>query len=528
MKSSLAFLQRLSGLTPNFGISQSIFTRGLGLIYFIAIYSWWTQIGGLVGSLGITPAANFIEALKTEYGAAAIWKAPSLFVITGASDAILNVVCVTGLALSVLVIGGLLQGPLLLGLWIIYLSLATTGGVFMGFQWDALLLEAGLLAVLFAPWKIWSGPRRISPRVPRLATGLLWLLIFKLMFLSGFVKLASLDETWWNLSALTFHYETQPIPHTGGWFAHQLPLWLQKTCVGLTYFIELALPFLIFLGRWPRRIAFFGFIGLMIAISATGNYTYFNLLTILLCIPLLDDSMWPKFVRGRLFKEAGEAPEQTPKSRWTWFGVRAAVGIPVLAISVGILTTDIWKGTMRIVKDDVAAGGQSWNPPLSQFRSCNSYGLFRVMTPYRPEIVVEGSYDGRKWFEYQWRWKPDNLDESPPFVAPHQPRLDWQMWFAALVGFDKENPDRQRPRHVYPAWFHYFMQKLLEGEPEVQQLLAHNPFPDQPPNYIRATLYIYEFTSPAERRKTGNWWKRELVDLYYPANSLKPIPQMTY
>lgn len=529
---------RFLGLTPEFGIAQSIFSRGLGLIYLIAIWSWWTQIDGLIGSNGILPAASFVEAAKEQLGGSAIWNAPSLFLITGASDSTLHGFCFLGMALSVLVIAGVLQGPLLLGLWLIYLSLSQVGGVFMGFQWDALLLETGLLATLFAPWRLWSGPRRVSPVVPRLATGLLWFLVFKLMFLSGFVKLASLDDHWWNLTALTFHYETQPIPHVGGWWAHQLPLWLQKTCVGLTYVIELGFPFLIFLGRWPRRIAFFGFTGLMIVIMATGNYTYFNLLTILICVPLLDNSMWPKFVREKLFREPGEAPERKPSVRWTWFGVRAAVGVPLLLFSAGIVLTDTWKGGQRILKDDLQAGGFAWRPPLAQFNSCNSYGLFRVMTPYRPEIAFEGSYDGKKWYEYKWRFKPDDLDEMPPFVAPHQPRLDWQMWFAALVGFDPANP--REPRIVFSGppsfpggdwrarynWVGNLTVRLLENEPEVLQLLEHNPFPNRPPRHIRARLYLYEFTTPAERKKTGNWWKREEIGFYFPA--FPPIPGPTW
>ena len=506
------FVLAATPLKSNFGIAQSVFVRGLGLIYLIAITSWWTQIDGLVGSNGVTPAAPFVEAIKTHYGASAFWNAPSLFLIN-ASDAALHWSCLFGVVLSALVIVGVMQGPSLLALWLIYLSLSTTGNVFMSFQWDALLLETGLLAMLIAPWRrLWVAPRQtLCPS--RWIIGLLWFLAFKLMFLSGFVKIASLDRAWWfpGLSALTFHYETQPIAHVGGWWAHQLPIWVQKLSVALTYVIELVLPFFIFLGRRPRLIAFGGFAGLMVLIIATGNYTYFNLLTILICVPLLDDTLWPKFVRERVFREA-ESQRRSPL-------FLVAVGAPILVTSVSILFVDLVNGCARIRTNNPMATPIQWAPPLAQFHSCNSYGLFRVMTKERPEIIIEGSHDGQTWREYDFRWKPDRLNESPRLVAPHQPRLDWQMWFAALT---------YEYRGGRTQWFHNLMVRLLDGQPEVQQLLGENPFPDRPPTYVRARLYLYTFTTPAERRETGNWWKRELRGEYFPTIYRNTGSNMTF
>lgn len=518
LRPTIRVLNGPAPLPSTFGIAQSVFIRGLGLIYLIAILSWWSQIDGLVGSNGIVPAASYVQAAKSQLGASAFWHTPSLFLFN-ASDPALHWVCLIGAVLSVCVIAGIAQGPSLVGLWIVYLSLTTTGNVFMSFQWDALLLETGLLALIFTPWRLWISPRRVSPSVSRWAVILLWFLLFKLMFLSGFVKIASLDRAWWapELSALTFHYETQPIAHVGGWWAHQLPRWFQQFSVILTYLIEMGLPFLIFLGRRPRLIAFSGFTGLMILIMATGNYTYFNLLTILLCVPLLADSMWPNFVRDRVFRESGGRtdPELKPTLHRVWLGLRLAAGVPLLAISGFILIADVVNGIARISRDDPMATVIRWNPPLAQFHSCNSYGLFRVMTKQRPEIIIEGSNDGRTWLEYGFRWKPDRLNEMPPLVAPHQPRLDWQMWFAALNYQYRPGPRLQ--------WFENLVIRLFQGQPEVQQLLSENPFPNQPPAFIRAKLYDYKFTSPAERRATGNWWKREELGDFLP-----PTPNPLY
>ena len=145
------------------------------------------------------------------------------------------------------------------------------------------------------------------------------------------------------------------------------------------------------------------------------------------------------------------------------------------------------------------------------FQSVNNYGLFRRMTTTRPEIVVEGSVDGRTWLAYEFKWKPGDVHRRPPFVAPHQPRLDWQMWFAALGS-------AQRTRG---QWFLEFSKRLLEGSPDVLALIEHNPFADEPPRFLRATLYDYHFTDWKTRRADGTWWKRQRIRQYLPVVSLE-------
>jgi hypothetical protein len=137
----------------------------------------------------------------------------------------------------------------------------------------------------------------------------------------------------------------------------------------------------------------------------------------------------------------------------------------------------------------------------------NTYGLFAVMTTTRPEIIIEGSNDGKTWLPYEFKYKPGDPRRCPSFVAPHQPRLDWQMWFAALGNY------RQNP------WFGNFCIRLLQGSPDVLALLARNPFPGAPPRYIRAMVFDYQFSNLQEHRAQGIWWRRELMGEYSPVLS---------
>jgi len=377
--------------------------------------------------------------------------------------------------------------------------------------------------------------------------------LFRLMFMSGAVKLLSADPSWWKLTALSFHYETQPLPTWVGWYAHQLPVWFQKISVAIMFGIELAAPFLILCGRRPRQIACGAFALLMLLISLTGNYCFFNLLTVALCVLLLDDTFLLRllpasvaaFLRTRLPSRAESAPQPReagqsapascsdsqptnpssapPEARSyppdaavtfpSWDG--SGVGLWVRTFGVGVLAAFIMvvSGTETAARlfrarnlPQPLLGLLQWVSPL---RTINTYGLFAVMTTTRPEIVVEGSNDRLTWLTYDFKWKPGDPKRRPAFVAPHQPRLDWQMWFAALGDY-RGNP-----------WFVTFLVRLAQGSPEVLALLEENPFPEKPPRYLRAVLYEYHFTDFATRHTTGDWWRRERKGLYCPEIALR-------
>jgi predicted DCC family thiol-disulfide oxidoreductase YuxK len=498
---------------PTYHQVRSIFIRGLGLIYLIAFVSLYNQAPGLIGDRGILPTRELIDAFRDtanyrQIGLQRYALFPTFGWISG-TETFTRFQAGVGIALAVLVVIGVAPAPCLLLLWALYLSLSVLSRVFLNYQWDALLLETGFLAIFFAPLFWLRGLR--GPRPSRTVLWLLRWLLFRLMFLSGAVKLLSGDPTWHDLTALHYHYETQPLPTWVAWHAHHLPAGFQKFSTQVMFFIELGLPFLIFFPRRIRFVAFVAFVLLQLGIALTGNYTFFNLLAILLCISLLDDAMVAKIIPKRWRATGKSSPPQRPAQAGTFrhaIGIVRRVGLAALAAFIVMMSSFLLYGTLRH-----SLNPDSWLAKIyrdiASFRSINSYGLFAVMTTNRPEIIIEGSNDGQAWRAYEFQYKPGALDRRPVFVAPHQPRVDWQMWFAAL-GTYQHNP-----------WFMRFCQALLQGSPPVLELLEKNPFPDAPPKFIRATLYEYHFTTPQERAKTGNWWRREYKGPYCPVLSLK-------
>ncbi len=477
---------------PTYFAARRLFLRALGLIYLIAFISLWVQVDGLIGANGISPLREFLPAAKEQLGTRAPFILPTLCWLNS-SNAFLHFLCGAGALVSLVLIAGFVPIFALIALLVFYLSLTIAGQTFLSFQWDILLLETGFLAIFFAPlgWRINS--RREAP-LSRVGLFLLKLLLFKLMFMSGVVKLTSGDDSWWKLTALDYHYWTQPLPTVLGWWAAQTSEWLKHFCTFAILLVESAVPFLIWT---PRRLRFLAFVLLVsgqIMIALTGNYCFFNLLTIALCFLLLDDA---QIVRR---STRAMVADDNRNQIWQWFGV--AVLIITLPLNAMLLVS--------AVKPEA-----NWPRPIlaiythiEPFRIVNGYGLFRVMTKERNEIVIEGSENGQDWLAYEFKWKPGVLTRAPGWVAPHQPRLDWQMWFAALSSY------QQHP------WFGGLVVQLLKNSHDVTQLLQRNPFPKTPPRYIRAILYDYHFTTMAERGATGAWWKREERGIYLPRVSL--------
>ena len=406
-----------------------------------------------------------------------------------------TLLCGAGVVLSLLL--ALQIAPLfcLILLWVLYLSLSVAGQVFMNFQWDYLLLEVGFLSIFLAPFRLFPSRRYQSPISPWAHFLLLWLL-FRLMFMSGVVKLTSGDESWWNLTALHYHYETQPLPTPLSWWANQLPPWFQSFSTIVMFGIELGAPFLLFAPRRLRLTGVLGLLTLQVLIAMTGNYCFFNLLTVALCLLAVDDACWP-----RIGRRARSRPQVRGAAWPLW------ILVPVVAVDLALSGPLVWNGLFP-----EADWPSFFSVPyafLEPFRSLNGYGLFRVMTKTRPEIIVEASQDGYTWRAYEFKYKVGDPMRAPPIVAPHQPRLDWQMWFAALDDIRGE------------PWFMNFLARLLQGSPAVLRLIETNPFPDAPPRYIRARLFEYHFTNALEKKQTGGWWRREEAGLYCPPVSIR-------
>ncbi|UPT73215.1 MAG: lipase maturation factor family protein [Elusimicrobiota bacterium] len=421
-----------SPVVPPVERTSRLFMSALGVCYLAAFVSLGVQVRGLVGSDGLLPAAGLLDAARAQLGPSRFWLFPTVF-WAGASDAALSGACWLGAALSLGLVAGVAAGPCALACWTLYLSLCAVGGDFLSFQWDALLLEAGLISILLPAWRRGGGASR----------GALWLLrllLVKLMLQSALVKLLSGDESWRGLTALTFHYWSQPLPTPAAWWFDRAPLWFHKASCVLMFLIELAAPALILLPRRARALGAGAVAFLMLVISLTGNYGFFNLLTLALCVACLDD----RFLRGE-----GAAPAEPSRVRSRLAGALAALTLTIALFETAALFSFMPPEPARRLIGAV-----------SPLRSFNRYGLFAVMTKARDEVALEVSADGREWREWPFRWKPGDERRAPPWAGLHMPRLDWQMWFAAL-GTPTDSP-----------WIGNLAFRLLEGRGTVERLLG--------------------------------------------------------
>ena len=482
--------------------TASLFLRALAVVYALAFASLAVQVHGLVGPEGILPIAPWLSAIEANLGRAAYWKAPTVFWF-GEGDFALSLVSWGGVAVSAVAALGRLPRTTFTVLWLFYLSLYTVGRVFLGFQWDILLLEVGFAAILLT---FCSAPISTTPLYAVAPWALLRWILFKLMLMSGLVKLASGDNSWWDLTALSFHFETQPLPAWTSWYAHHLPDALLKASVAVMHFIELVLPFFIFGPRKARFVAGFGFLLLQWGIMATGNYGFFNLLTCVLCIPLFDDRFF-----GRAVQDARSVDESRGVTPRFLVAPAAVAGLCAVLLVFGaghfaarFYSYDVLPWPLRMAMSETR-----------QFHLTSGYGLFASMTKRRPEIKIEGSLDGREWKTYEFKWKPGDPTARPRFVQPHQPRLDWQMWFAALGNY-RRNP-----------WLLEFMRRLAAGSEPVLDLMAYNPFDGAPPNYVRARIAEYRFSDGSPNAEDSHnskaaWWTHGEYELYAPIISRTP------
>lgn len=472
--------------SEEYRLSRWLFFRGLGITYLVAFVSLADQVRGLVGQKGLLPANLLLDALRIHLGFfERFWKFPTLFWM-GCSDGALIGGAVIGVCLAILLILNLAPRLVCTGLWVVYLSYVSVGREFFSFQWDNLLLETGFIAIFFSPSHLWKG--ETGETLPRRTIRflLIWLL-FRLHFESGCSKWMSGEKSWWNLTAMDFYYETAPIPTWLGWLMYQMPHFLQALSVILVCAFEVVLPFYIFASKRWRVMAALILIGFQTLIHFTGNYTFFNLLSVVLCLLLIDDETWVRWfsvLKVIQIKLARPTPKPFfqlhPWIRWN-------------LVSVLILLSILPFGEIYLR----VPGGTPLLSFLQPFRSVNGYGLFAAMTKNRWELEIQGSLDGNEWRTYPFRYKPGDLKKAPPFVAPYHPRLDFQCWFLTFDG----TGDFQRHQYLMSL-----LMSIFKQEPQVMKLLDKNPFP-QSPKYLRLLIHRYKMTSLKERWDTGAYWK---------------------
>ena len=472
------YISNQLSLSEDHQIISGLFLKLLATIYFVAFLSLAVQITGLAGPNGILPFNEFLELAFQQRGNEAYIYLPTLFWINS-GDTALQLVAYTGCALSIALFLGYRKKTVLILLFILYLSLFHAGQMFLTFQWDSLLLEAGFLAIFLT-----AGPSHLIIFLYH------WLL-FRLRFMSGVSKLASDDPSWANLTTLNYYFETQPLPHAGAWYFHQLPEWLLQAGVVFAFFTELIVPFFIFLPRKFRLFAASATILMQLLIIATSNHNWINILTIALCLFLLDDRLIKKVLPDFLLPN--EINQKESKGKRSFILPVFAVLIITSSVTVFIKTATTIKVPEVISQATVII--RSWGIG-------HDFHVFPTMQTERQELQIEGSYDGREWKAYKFKYKPGPLANKPKFIVPHQPRLDWMIWFVP----------GQHP--AFMNWFNKFILKLKQGSPEVLALLEHNPFKQRPPKFIRVQVFQYKFTSTKEKQETGNWWKYKYLGLF--------------
>ena len=455
-----------------YSITIWLFVKLLGIIYIAVYLPFLFQIEGLLGSKGILPVTEYLSVMKARFGKKAYYYVPTILWLNSSNRALYALI-LTGIALACLLIIGVFPPLVLFLLYVVHLSLTNAGQDFMRFGWETYLLEittCAFLTVATAPLNMLG-----------------WLnlnfLLFRFHVGAGASKLLSHDVNWRNLTALRYHYHTQPLANLTAWYFDKFPLWFHRLSAVGMFYIELIVPFFIFTPPDIRLFAFIQLFGLQVGIWLTGNLSYLNHLTAVSCIILIHNQFLEPFV-------ALPTVEIASPLLWQWF--ISSISFVFLIFQMLCFYYGFFRA--RAIQPLIAF--------FEPFHLLYPQGIFAVMTIKRHEIIVEGSRDGVEWQEYEFYHKPGPLHRRPTRISPYQPRLDWQAWFLPF-----------RP-YFYEYWFQQFLTKLLQGSRPVLKLLKHNPFGDTPPKYIRVLMYEYQFTTREERRATGNWWKREYRGVY--------------
>jgi len=509
------------GLT-NHLIPRWIFLRALALIYFSSFYSLLFQIDGLIGPQGILPAKDYLAAVAQSLPEVnRFWFAPSLFWISASSHALIAITWL-GMLAAVCAFFNLWPRLSLFICFVCFLSFVSSSSDFSSYQSDGMLLEAGFISLFVAPPGLRPGWGARHPTIRASYFLLLWEW-FRIYFESGLVKILSGDPQWRNLTALDDYYQNGPLPSWIGWYVAHFPHWFHVATTAGTLLIEFVVVLMLFFPRRVRILCFCIVTPWQIGIILTANYTFLNYLVLALGFLLLDDKLLRRFIPARIGFPASAPPtseaavlsadeefvsaeEEAPTSTRISLHLRSLR----LAIAAVFLTWIGYVTTAELVGMLLRPNPLPMAPveALEPFRIANEYGLFAVMTRGRYEIEFQGSNDNQSWTPYPFRCKPQALDEAPGLYAPYQPRFDWNLWFASLGDW--------RQNQIVPIT----EEKLLANDPSVLYLFRANPFPNSPPRYVRAVLWQYWFTSREEKRRTGNWWRRNLLGQYAPTLTL--------
>jgi hypothetical protein len=516
-------------------VPRWLFLRALGVIYFSAFFSLVFQIRGLIGPQGILPADEYLRAVSDALGhGRGLWFAPTLLWIAGGAH-MLAALCWAGMAASLLLVLNLWPRGMLLICFACFLSFVSAAQDFSGYQSDGMLLEAGFIALFFAPAGFRPGFGSPSPP-SRASLFLLQWEWFRIYFESGVAKIAGGDPEWRHFTAMDEYYQNGPLPTWIGWYVQHLPHWLHASTAFATLALELVLVWMLFLPRRWRIVCFLIVTPWELGVILTANYTFLNYLVLTLGFLLVDDCFvlgflprpWKKLlVAGPTVGAASDSdvssssesramPDASPHSerftrrlqglrkcrRYFSSAKRSLTAIVLGWIFYATMAELMWMFSLQLPLAPAAA--------LEPFRIANRYGLFGIMTRGRYEIEFQGSADGKTWVPYSFRYKPQDPSKPPGIYAPYQPRFDWNLWFASLGSWQD-----------YPIVTRTEV-RLLSNDGDVLDLFANNPFPRGPPHQVRAVILQYWFTTMSEKRTQGMWWRRQFLGSYAPTIERAP------
>ena len=469
-------------LHPNsYWLAQWALEKSIAGLFFVAFINAVNQFKPLLGQHGLMPVPLFTKEVPFR-------ASPSLFFLFPV-DRAFTICAWLGVVLSCVILSGIVDRrswtlfAIWVVIWVVYLSFVNVGQIFYGFGWESILLEAAVYGAFLGG----------IGTTPQFAVMLMfrWL-CFRVMFGAGLIKLRG-DSCWRDLTCLDYHYETQPMPNALSWYLHHGPSWSRKAGVLFNHFVELVVPFGYFLPQPVAAVAGGLTIIFQLLIFASGNLSWLNLLTLSLAFSCFDD-------RTLSWLQPVHLPALHPPD----------IAFRTLTTALSLLVVVLSIKPIR----NLLSPRQVMNTVYNRFHFVGTYGAFGGITRHRYEIVVEGTdesviTDSTKWREYEFKGKPGDPSRLPPQIAPYHLRLDWLMWFAAMGSYQ---------RH---PWFVHLVAKLLQGDRPVMSLLKTNPFPDEPPQFVRALLYEYRFSASEAKKKAGLWWVREPKGMYFPTVSLR-------
>lgn len=445
----------------------------LALVSLGAWLSLWSQVLLLMGWKGLTPVQMTLLQARGSNIDLTWFDFPSHLFVSD-SDASIVGGCVVGVALSLLALGGVWPRVMFALNGLLYLGYCVAAETFLGFQWDNLLVESCFIAALL--------PRtRTSPVAHWMGRALL----FKVFFQSGIAKWKSSTGDWFDGSAMAHYYETAPIPTPLAWYAHHLPSGWHLLESWWTLFFELVLVWGVFLGRVPRTVALTAFSAFLVIDFATANYGFFVPLTAVWCLLLLPGSrtrsIWARLCAS--LRRSPSTPTAAAPSR------RA----PTLAVAAIWSVFSLYMASIPVFGLEVDYNRYR---SLRKWRFANAYHLFSSITTRRHEPEFQTSPDGQNWTAHAMVYKAGPVDRAPPFVAPHQPRVDFRLWFFGL------NWQRTTPPYVAN------LLRRMCWDPEVVQPLFSTPLPSDT-KFVRMVYWDHHFSNPG----SNDWWTRTKLDL---------------